>query len=210
MGMTFLQTFVWRNDISTALGKKRWLRTSVHHFFPCAVEISFLHTKVCRNAPFYELKSVTFYTDFLSSPPPPLMKGDRKGERTITLLYKRCHILINLVICAVQWTNNLIFLLFRYLSRSLSIYLSLSLSFSIFFSPLLRIYGPFLPFFQFNDKKSSLKWCIWYFKYYNKKHRFIFLDHYCYLNLETSRLFSNVEKCIFRCKSFHKILYIVF
>jgi hypothetical protein len=27
-------------------------RTSVHHFFPCAVEISFLHTKVCRNAPF--------------------------------------------------------------------------------------------------------------------------------------------------------------
>ena len=29
-----------------------WLRTSVHNFFPCAVEISFLHTKVCGNAPF--------------------------------------------------------------------------------------------------------------------------------------------------------------
>ena len=25
---------------------------SVHHFFPCAVEISFIHTKVCGNAPF--------------------------------------------------------------------------------------------------------------------------------------------------------------
>ena len=41
-------------DISTlkTLGKKWWLCTSVHNYFPCAIEISFLHTKVCRNAPF--------------------------------------------------------------------------------------------------------------------------------------------------------------
>ena len=42
MGMAFPQPFVWRNDIFTALGKKLWLR---------AVEISFLHTKGCENAP---------------------------------------------------------------------------------------------------------------------------------------------------------------
>jgi hypothetical protein len=40
MGIAFLQTFVGRNYISTFLGKK------------LAVEISFLHTKVCGNAPF--------------------------------------------------------------------------------------------------------------------------------------------------------------
>ena len=31
-------------------GKNDGLRYEVHHFFPCAVEISFLHTKVCGNA----------------------------------------------------------------------------------------------------------------------------------------------------------------
>ena len=34
MGMAFPQLFVRRNNISTALGKKLWLRTSVHNFFP--------------------------------------------------------------------------------------------------------------------------------------------------------------------------------
>ena len=29
-GMAFIHSFVWRNDISTTLGKKWWLRTSVH------------------------------------------------------------------------------------------------------------------------------------------------------------------------------------
>ena len=49
MGMAFQQSFVWRNDIFTALGKKIWLWD--HNFFPRAVEISFLHTKGCSNAP---------------------------------------------------------------------------------------------------------------------------------------------------------------
>ena len=40
----FPQTFVWRNDISTAQAKKWW--TEVQR----VVEISFLHTKVCGNA----------------------------------------------------------------------------------------------------------------------------------------------------------------
>jgi hypothetical protein len=39
MGIAFPQTFVGRNYISTAFGKK------------LAVEISFLHTKICGNAP---------------------------------------------------------------------------------------------------------------------------------------------------------------
>ena len=40
--MAFPHPFVLRNDISTALGKKWWLLTFVYHFFPWAVEISFL------------------------------------------------------------------------------------------------------------------------------------------------------------------------
>ena len=31
-------------------GTKGWLRTSVQHFLPLAVEIPFLHSKVCENA----------------------------------------------------------------------------------------------------------------------------------------------------------------
>ena len=37
----FLQTFVWRNDISNAQGKKWWTKVRSHHFFPRAVEISY-------------------------------------------------------------------------------------------------------------------------------------------------------------------------
>ena len=33
------------------------LHKGKNHFFPCAVEISFLHTKVCRNAPFHQIKN---------------------------------------------------------------------------------------------------------------------------------------------------------
>ena len=39
MDISALKNPYYGNDIST-------------NFFPCAVEISFLHTKVCRNAPF--------------------------------------------------------------------------------------------------------------------------------------------------------------
>ena len=48
MGMAFSKPFMGRNDISTALGKKWRLSTLVHHSFPCAVEISLLHTKGCE------------------------------------------------------------------------------------------------------------------------------------------------------------------
>ena len=50
--MAFPHPFVWRNDISTALGKKLWPCTSVNIFFPWTVEISFFDTKGCENTPF--------------------------------------------------------------------------------------------------------------------------------------------------------------
>ena len=37
--MAFPQPFVWINYISTALGKKIWIRTSVQHFFPRVVKM---------------------------------------------------------------------------------------------------------------------------------------------------------------------------
>ena len=49
--MAFPHPFVWRNEIPLSLGKKLWPRTSAS-FFHWAVEISFLHTKWCGNAPF--------------------------------------------------------------------------------------------------------------------------------------------------------------
>ena len=46
MNGAFPQTFVWRNDISTAQGKKWWTEVRSHHFFPRVVEISFFHTQI--------------------------------------------------------------------------------------------------------------------------------------------------------------------
>ena len=58
----FPQLFVWRNDISTAQGKKWWTEVRSHHFFPRAVEISFLHTKSCGNAiPIISMIKISIY-----------------------------------------------------------------------------------------------------------------------------------------------------
>ena len=51
-------TFKWTISTSLSVKKwyihcsreKRWLHTSFHHFFPRAVELSFLHTRGCGNA----------------------------------------------------------------------------------------------------------------------------------------------------------------
>ena len=44
----FAHPFVWRNDISTAQGKKELTEVG-DNFFPRVVKISFLHTKGCGN-----------------------------------------------------------------------------------------------------------------------------------------------------------------
>ena len=100
----------------------------------------------------------------------PFMKGDRKGEMTITLLYKKCH--INDMICAVQWTSNMFFLLFRYLSFYLS--LSLSISFLILFHPYCVSMGFFLLFWILAIRNSLLKFLQLEFSiFYNKNQKLV-------------------------------------
>ena len=88
MGMTFLQTFVWRNDISTAL----------------------LHTKVCRNAPFR-----TYFVSLLKRRTQDFSISVY-ALAYVTLLSRKnsivtrdttiCLLTTNIVICIIQSSNR--------------------------------------------------------------------------------------------------------